>query len=330
MSRLWKTIAVIAVVIIAAVAFLVSRPDLILQFAAGAERSKSGLELKQVMADGFEWPYLDSGVNPDDKDQPVILMLHGFGADKDNWTRFAGFFTGKKELEGVEDETTYRVIAPDLPGFGENERDQSKTYDMQNQRERLNKFVEALGLSKFHLVGNSMGGNLTAAYTEKWPEKVITVGLFDSAGVAEPEPSDMSKAVARGENPLLVNSVEDFDRLLNFVFVVPPEIPGPVKTYLAEQSVKNRAFNEKIFKEYRANMFRLEPVLPNINQPSLVLWGDTDRLIHVSSARLMHDLLPNSRLLIMDKMGHSPMIERPQETANHYKRFLLDAADGKL
>lgn len=283
-----------------------ANPGAALDAAYAAERDASGLVLKSVDVGGNAWPYLDSGGNGE-----VILLLHGFGADKDNWPRFARSLTD-----------SYRVVAPDLPGFGDNARHPDWSYDIASQVPRLHGFVQALGLQRFHLAGNSMGGNLSAAYTLAHPDKVLTLGLFCSAGVPEPEPSALTQMIARGENVLIPRNMDQWNTLMDLVFVDEPWTPGFIGDEIARRAIANADFKQKIFTEYRGNFQDLTPRLGDIQQPTLVLWGDQDGLIHVSAAQVFHDRLPNSKLVIMDDTGHAPMIERPQKTAEIYEGFI--------
>jgi len=66
----------------------------------------------------------------------------------------------------------------------------------------------------------------------------------------------------------------------------------------------------------------LEPILEDIKQPVLIVWGDSDRILHISSIDVMRPLLPQAKVIIMDDTGHIPMIERPSETAEHFLSFI--------
>lgn len=287
-------------------AYIETHPQEALELALKAERDRAMLHLKTVEVNGDRWPYLEGG------EGDVVLLLHGFGGDKDNWTRFAGHLT-----------PDHRVIAPDLPGFGDNARHEDQSYDIATQRDRLAAFVEALGLTQFHLAGNSMGGNLAGAYAHAYPEQLLSLGLINAAGVESPVPSDLMREVeSTGRVALIPRSREDYDHLMEMVFVNRPWVPPFAVEALAQQAIDNADFLQKVFTEYRTNLFRLEPVLPEIETPTLIIWGDTDRLIHVSSARVMDDLLPNSELEIMKSMGHCPMIEDPRATVELYGPFI--------
>ena len=299
--------------LLALVAFLILLlaifPEKTAILAVNAERSASGLDYKTIVIDDETWHYLEGGPTGAE----VLLLLHGFGGDKDNWTRFSRSLT-----------ETYRVIAPDLPGFGESVWHPDWDYTILPQRDRIDSFVRALNLEKFHVVGNSMGGNLAALVAHKNQENVISLALFNNAGVTEPIPSDFQRALLRGEdNWLIVDSLEDFDDLIAYAAFKKPFLPWPVKGVFARRAFDHAGSNRAIFETFRGDRTSaLEPILEDIKQPVLILWGDTDRILHISSIDVMRPLLPQAKVIIMKDTGHIPMIERPSETAGHYLRFI--------
>ncbi|MEW6185665.1 MAG: alpha/beta fold hydrolase, partial [Thermodesulfobacteriota bacterium] len=111
------------------------------------ERSLAGLEVKRVWIPGVQISYLEGGAGE------TLLLIHGSGDDKDSWTPVAKYLTGR-----------YRVIAPDLPGFGESDRLEKGGYKAQDQVKHLQAFTRTLGLTAFHLGGHSLGGKISAAY----------------------------------------------------------------------------------------------------------------------------------------------------------------------
>jgi pimeloyl-ACP methyl ester carboxylesterase len=168
-----------------------------------------------------------------------------------------------------------------------------------------------------------MGGNISGRYAIRFPDKVLSLGLFNTAGVVHcPEKSEMDRRLERGENPLLVETPEDFDATIEFTFVKPPWFPGPVKKIMASEWIRNRSFNEKVFGEIMGEGSSLEPDLAKIEARTLILWGDTDRLLHVSCTEVLEAGLKESTTVIMKDCGHVPMMERPEETARHYMEFL--------
>ncbi len=303
-----KLLLLIVVLLAVLVGLMAVFPEKTAELGVQAERAGSGLSHKTLLIGNQTWHYLEGGP----QDAEVVLLLHGFGGDKDNWTRFAKGLTG-----------SYRVIAPDLPGFGESARHPDWDYSLPPQRSRLNGFVQAMGLKQFHVVGNSMGGHLAALYTYKYPGQVLSMALFNNAGINAPDKSDMQRALDEGNNPLLVKSVDDFDGLLEFVSYKKPFIPWPVKGVLAQQAMDHADFNQFIFESYKSDRFSgLESKLADIENPTLILWGEFDRVLDVSSVNVMRPLLPQAEVVIMKDTGHVPMLERPAQTAEYYLAFV--------
>ena len=282
----------------------VRRPEPFLDAALGAARRAAKLETRRVRAGDHEIAYLDGGAG-----EPLVL-LHGFGANKDHWPPLA------KQLAG-----RYRIIAPDVPGFGESEKHPELRYAIDDQVERIHAFVGALGLDRFHLGGNSMGGQLAAAYAARHPERVKSLWLLAPAGVATADPSELQSFLARGENPLLVRDAADFARLVRLCFAKPPYVPGPFQRVLAARSVAERPFNDKIFQDWLARPAWLESRVEGLKVPTLVSWGAEDRVLHCSGAAILGRLVPAARIVVMPGVGHLPMMERPQECAGQFLDF---------
>ena len=285
-------------------------PQLVLQTMQRIERSRGGLSEHEVSVHGHQIRYVKGG--PDGA--PVLLLLHGFASNKDHWTRMAPYVTD-----------AFRVIALDLPGFGFSTRNATVSYDITSQARRLSAFTEALKLPPHHVAGNSMGGHLAAVYASMYPEQILSAALFANAGIRAPRPSVVRRAYARGEEPLLVSSVEDFERVLGLSFVDEPFIPGPIKQHFAERAVENRAFNKKVYADLGRHPAPLEPLLGALDMPVLVLWGAQDQILDVSSMEVMRPLMPHAQFVVLKDCGHLPQIERAEESAGVYREFLKTA-----
>jgi pimeloyl-ACP methyl ester carboxylesterase len=304
-----KGLLIVILVLAAAVAWANLFPAQFMGVALTAERDRNGLSYKTTEVDGETWHYLEGGIGQAE----TVVMVHGFGGDKDNWTRFAGSIT-----------PFYHVISMDLPGFGQSARHEGWSYRIGDQADRVHKFLTSIGVNRFHLVGNSMGGNLTGVYTHRYPDSVITMGLFNNSGTAEPVASEMTKRREAGEpNPLVISAIEEYDALLDFVSVKKPWLPAPAKKYFAQKALDNAAFNTYIFNQYKGDRgAALEDKLPSITQPTLILWGDGDDVLDKSRIDVMTPLLANETVVIMPETGHVPMAERPGQTAQHYLSFI--------
>lgn len=302
-----KLIAGLTLLLATTAALLYLSPAALLASMQLVERQLAGLSLKQVTVGDLSIHYYEGGPS----NAQTILMVHGFAANKDNWLRFARHLS-----------KDYRVIALDLPGFGASDRP-TGSYDVGTQTERLASVVEAIGIGQLHLIGNSMGGHISALYAARYSDKVLSLALLANAGITSPQPSELMQLLERGAaNPLVVKQPEDFQRLLEFVFVQPPYLPESLKGYFAEQAINNSAHYDQVFAHLIERYIPLEPELAKIQAPTLIIWGAEDRALHVSSIEVMQPLLRKPSVVIMPKTGHAPMIERPQQTAEHYRAFL--------
>ncbi|RME89764.1 MAG: alpha/beta hydrolase [Candidatus Hydrogenedentota bacterium] len=294
--------------------FLHLFPRAAFQLAAKWERTLSGVEKKLAIVDGWHFYYIESKGSRAGKE--ILLLVHGFGGDKDNWTRFIRYLPDR-----------YHAIAPDLPGFGENDRKPKEWYDVRSQVERLHKFVQQLGLRKFHIAGNSMGGHIAGIYAVTYPEEILSVAFIDNAGVSSLQKSEHEKLLEKGINKLVAKNTKEFDELLHFVFVKVPSIPDSILTVLAKRAIASNAFNQMVFEQYKHKKpYPLEPRLRDIQAPVWILWGEKDRIIHVSTVEVMKEKLTrakkNFRVTILPNCGHSPMIELPEISAEKYVLFL--------
>ena len=100
----------------------------------------------------------------------------------------------------------------------------------------------------------------------------------------------------------------------------PPYVPRAMLNVLARERIANFTLEQKIFEQLRGDN-GLEARIKGLETPSLIVWGREDRAIHVGTADVLHALLPNSKVIVMDEIGHLPMIEAPERSADDYLRF---------
>jgi abhydrolase domain-containing protein 6 len=300
-----KFLIALVVVIVALVAGYYAFPEKIAGYMISSARSKAGLTKKEIKIDDHTIVYLEGGKGP------AILLLHGYTANKDNWLSFAPYLT-----------KDYHVVIPDIPGYGESSMIEKDSYDLSNQISRLHKFAQAIDLKKFHITGNSMGGFYAGTYAVRYPDEIISVGLFDAGGVMPLEKSVVIKMMEKGVNPLVLKDNNDWPRLMALAFVNPPSLPSPIRKVMIKTALDNSKFYEKEMKELGPDLLSLEKELPNIKAPALILWGDQDKILDVSSVPVFEKGLKNHKTVIIKDCGHLPMMEKPQETASQYLEFI--------
>ena len=295
---------VVGAVVLLLAGFYFIFPETVFKLAIDAQRRSADLVKKEVQIDDHRIVYLEGG-----KGETVIL-LHGFGGYKDQWTAFAKYLKG------------YHLVVPDIPGFGESSQVPTDNYGVESQVGRIERFVEVLKLDKFHMAGNSLGGAFAATYAAKHPEKVLTLALLDTAGAPSQNKSEGLLQLEKGNNLLLASNAEDVDKLMALVYVKMPTVPASFKKIMVADWIAHTEFNKKIWIDCRPLQFSLASVLPRIQAPVLIIWGDQDKMLDVGGVAFLEKNLQNSRTVIMKDTGHCPMIEKPEETAKAYRSFL--------
>ena len=272
-------------------------------------RAAAGLTRHTVrLGDGREVVYLDQG-----GDRPPLVLLHGIGASKDHWPRLA-----KRLRERV------RVIAPDLPGFGES--DLTGDLSMTGQADAVVALLDALGLDRVHLAGSSMGGRIAAEVAHRHADRLDSLWLLAPAGAEGERPSEMIEGFFAGEGvPLFARTPEEYTASIQFTMRRPPAIPKPALRVLAAESAAAYAHTVQVFVDMTytfATGATTEELLDGLRVPTLITWGDADRVLHPSGADTIAAVLPDATVRIQSGIGHLPMMEDPATTARDGLAFL--------
>lgn len=289
--------------------YLYNNPGKLIDLSYRAVELRSGFERKEVTSSGFTWSYLDGG----NMKGETILLLHGFSSNKESWLRVATLLAHR-----------YRVIIPDIPGFGKTRVIKEKKYFIRDQAGRIHTFLEDIGIPSIHVMGVSMGGWLSSRLTLEYPGMIKSAGLMSAAGLTTQQESDYLKRLREtGENVLTPDTPEELQNMLKWVMYQPPRFPGFILRHILAQR-KARITTETFLFDYlaKSDTSWIEKHLPSSTKPFFIIHGRQDRIIHPSTAQKYHKLIPNSRLIMLDKTGHSPLHSRPKLVAHHYLAFL--------
>lgn len=288
--------------------------DYLLEKALASECKQAGLVSASVQLSFGHIEYLQSK-NEAEYSSEAIVMLHGAAADKTSWTRFAKHLGSK-----------FPLVIPDLPGHGKSIADINLDYSINAQAERFKEFLATLGIKRVHLIGNSMGGTIAIHLASTSPNLVASLVLIDAAGV-EASPSWLRQHAAHtGINPMIeLRDASDYRAMMRIGMEAPPYIPGIILSALARVFVKRKAINQKIVKDIERDLDQTGS-LSKIVAPSLIIWGATDKVEHVDNAELLHQRLTNSRKIVMEGVGHVPMVEAPKQVAAACSSFFADMA----
>jgi pimeloyl-ACP methyl ester carboxylesterase len=266
----------------------VAFPELVLRTLLAYSRRAARLELRTSEAEGAPIAYLEGGSGP------CVVLLHGFGGSKETWLGVAGNLTAG-----------YRVIVPDLPGFGGSPARVGEEHGPAQQAARLRKFLGEVGVESHHLAGLSMGGEIAAFYAAHYPDALRSLLLVAAPGVRAPVRTEFLRRVLAGENPLRVDDEGDLDALLAMASFRAPSLPGILKRGMVRDMAPRQEIQQRILADIvRAGEDALAPLLPRITAPTLVLWGAEDRLIHPSSAAVYEAAIPQAEAAVLPGCGH--------------------------
>ncbi len=285
-----------------------SRND-VYEWMIARERAEAGLELAEVEVSGLSIAYLTNRVNDPRR---TLVMIHGFGADKDNWVRLAAHLPDD-----------YRMLIPDLVGHGDSSIGTPDGYTVEAQAQTLSEFMVAVDAGTVDMAGNSLGGGITAFFASRYPDQVRTIALFNPAG-ADRYPSELDQALADGNNPLVVREPGDFEELMDFVLEKRPFMPWPIKTVMEERAIARQNINDRIFSTVytSAQDYVLADILAAIEAPALVVWGKEDRVLNPANADVFVEGITDARKVMLEGVGHVPMLEVPKRSAELWQSFI--------
>ena len=288
-------------------------PDALVAAGYRLTRLMGGLRMKRQRVGRRSWPYLTGGKGE------VVVLLHGFGADKD---RFGSFLPMMRR--------GFRVVVPDIPGFGEQRQVWEASYDVASQVCRIERFVESLGLEKFHLMGISLGGYLAAHYASRNLHRVRSLCLMDTAGFSSSIDSDALQLFQdQQRNIFLPKNGAGMQRMVDYLLYRRLVLPDTLKRYWLKQTLRLMAWREKLFDDLlNGGIHLMDDLAGRIKAPTLVLWGAEDRICHVSTVDTILMLIERCQAYILHGCGHIPIIEHPGLSARLYRNFLRKHCGG--
>lgn len=283
------------------------------------DKSRADLELRYLAAPddietvaGGRLHVRDSGPSADDAAASIVL-IHGFGASLHTWEEWAGTLA-----------QDYRVIRFDLPGSGLSYPDPGNDYSDERAMELVLALLDARGIERAHLIGNSIGGRLAWRLAAAHPERVGKVVLVSPDGFAS-QGFEYGKAP---EVPLMLQAMR---------YVLPKPI---LRSNLKPAYADPAKFSDETLTRYHdlmltpgsreALLARMgqtilvppEPLLATIQAPVLLLWGEQDALIPVANAQDYLAVLPDARLVVLPNLGHVPQEEDPARSLEPVLEFL--------
>jgi pimeloyl-ACP methyl ester carboxylesterase len=313
MLRLIKWLVILLLAALAALFFWGYAPD---TDAAQMERKYGSAASRFAKLEpGLRVHYRDEGK----QDGPVLVLIHGSNASLHTWEQWVGIL-GKD----------YRIISLDLPGHGLTGNNPAGVYDSASYVRVVDRLLTKLNVDKAVIGGNSMGGGVSWAYALEHPERVEALLLVDASG----QPYARSGKTPLGFRLMRLPVIKEAAR-----FIAPRSIfESSVKTSMSVQSEiddklidrywelnrypGNRNATMQRFSNSKSMVPGTKERLSTIKVPVLILWGAEDNLIPVTAAKWFAEAMPQAKLIIYPNVGHIPMEEIPQKSANDVKIWL--------
>jgi triacylglycerol lipase len=270
-------------------------PRILLNALVALQRTSAGFARQGVQVQSWNVAYIDSQPQPTG-DQETIVLVHGFGDTKDRFIELARGLT-----------KDYRVVALDLPGFGETASGLDLDYSTDLYVSLILDFLDELKIGSAHLVGYSMGGMLAAQFVSHHPERIRTLTLLAPAGMLGDRASDVDRIVSEGEIPLTYRDRASLERLLELNFNGRPDIPDFAVRALLAEGRERADLHELIFRKLfnPSGIPAFEQDVAALELPALVIWGTEDRILDVSAADRWAQVNPNIRIVKLPGAGHS-------------------------
>ncbi len=263
------------------------------------------MEDRTIRIDGFNIRYRDEGAGP------VLLCLHGIGGSLELW---------EKQLEGLSDR--FRVIAVDLPGHGLSDLGR-QPYDVPDFVAFCWRFLDALGVGTVSIAGNSMGGAIAVLMAGKHPDRTQRIILAGAASLGRRSPlpfrlmtlpligeilNKPSKAAADQQVKIIFfDQACVTDHVRGFVTRNVAK-PGGAKAFLATLRLMTDLGGQR-----QAMVDRAHATLSSLRSPVLFIQGREDAVVIADHSVQAQKLTPNSRLIMLDRCGHTPQWEKPSQ-----------------
>lgn len=258
---------------------------------------------------------------------PAMVFVHGLSGSWPNWLEQLTVFA-----QG------HRVIAMDLPGFGHSPMPEEHITISVYAR-ILDGLLETLGVDAATLVGNSMGGFVSAELAIAYPQRVERLVLVSAAGISTYRHRDVERiepylrriapmiAVYTGWTAAKSDWVARRPGLRNLTLGLVTRHPSRLPPALAAEQLRG-AGKPGFMQALRANIdYPVKERLPEIACPTLIVWGDEDKIIPVGDASIFEELIPNSRKVVFEGTGHMAMLERPAAFNELLNAFVEEEPD---
>ncbi len=265
-------------------------PDTTFKIASQQRAMASNLIKGQKTIKGYNITFYSS-ISASKKD--TLILLHGLADRKEGFLKMVKYLS-----------KDYHIIIPDLPGHGDNIKDETLDYRIQNQIYYLKDLFDQLKLDKYHICGISTGGLFGIYFSSLYPKQVKSLTIVNTPFINDSSNPFFNKFLEEiGENLNIISC-------LDLVFYKRPKFSWPITNRLQKQLRKDLEFLTR--KNIIKNIFILpKSILSSLRTPVLILHSPQDKLLPVEDAKKYHEIIPNSIYGTLKESGHYPQYEKP-------------------
>jgi len=260
------------------------------------------IQEKFVTVNSHKIRFLEAGDS-----KKVVVLVHGLGASAERWNGIIPEFSKK-----------FRVIVPDLLGFGYSEKP-IVDYTPQFFARSLYEFLENIGINKTSLIGSSLGGLVVAEFASTYPKKIDKIILVSPAGMMKQPTPALAAYISAALYPTQKNVQNAFQMMTTGNKKIPSEVTDNFKDRMLLPNAK-MSFISTLLGLKNAN--EIAETLSRITVPTLILWGKKDRVIPIKYADDFVKVIKNCKYIKMKGCGHTPYVEDPKRFARIALDFL--------
>ena len=261
---------------------------------------------------------------------PVLVLLHGIAGSSLTWVPAMNLL-----------QSDYTVLAPDFPGHGASEKPPGD-YSLGNLATVIRDFLNLLGIDRATVVGQSFGGGVALQFAYQFPERCERLVLVDAGGLGREVNWILRLATLPGAKYVMPALFPAFvqnwgDRVIKFFGGRGFRNDEAVEMWRSYKSLTEAESRDAFVRTIRSvidpggqSVSAADRLYLTAHTPTLIVWGDHDRIIPLHHAYLAHEAIPNSRLEVMEGVGHFPQVEEPVRFVKILRDFLRTTEPSKF
>ncbi len=260
------------------------------------------MQEKFVSIDGNKVRYLES-----ENSSETLVLIHGLGASAERW---------EFVIPALKEH--FKLIVPDFIGFGYSDKT-LVDYTPEFFSEFLSKFLKELNISKTHLIGASLGGQISIEFASKHKDVVKKLILCSPSGIMKHSTPALEAYVMAALYPTAIGAKDAFEKMAGGGKRIDPIV---IERFVERMQLPNAKMSFMSTLLGLKNAEIITKTLTKITSPSLIIWGENDPVIPIKYAEDFVSTIQDCRFFKMSGCGHTPYVDDPEKFANTVISFL--------